>query len=89
MKSLFRVTLRGMRDSYGVSYVVADDAGKAYEHVLADMNKRDIGFSKDRALDKVELLAEEYEYAKCGTRLYVTPTGQCTPALPEREAGES
>lgn len=70
MKSLFRVTLRGMRDSHGVSYVVAEDAGKAYERVLADMNKRDLGFSKDRALDKVELIAEEREYAKCGTRLY-------------------
>jgi hypothetical protein len=72
-----------MRDSHGIAYVVAGDAGKAYALVLEDVNKRDLGFSKDRALHTVELLAEECEYTQCGTRLYVPPTDRRTPEQPE------
>lgn len=72
MKSLFRVTLRGMHDSHGISYVIAEDAGSAYATVLADMNKRDLGFSKDRAMLKVELMAEGADYPSCGVKLYIS-----------------
>lgn len=79
MKSLFRVTLRGMRDSYGVSYVVAGDAGEAYDRVLNEMNDRDLGFAKERALDKVELIAEAGQYPTCGTILYLPTTQDTRP----------
>ncbi len=72
---LYRVTCRGMTTSsagvaHGIAYVLAGNPAEAYEIVLDDLNKRDIGFYKERALDRVELLAENVEYPQCGTRVY-------------------
>ena len=73
---LYRVTCRGMTtgiaggDTPGVAYVVAPDASGAYKRLRARLDKDDIGFAKDRVLDKVELLAEEDDYPECGVRLF-------------------
>lgn len=77
MRKLYRVTLKGMFSNnssspvYGVSYVVADNPSEAYNVVQNDLVQRDIGFDHQRALDKVELIAEDTEYPDCRTRLYV------------------
>lgn len=75
-QKLYRVTLRGMTHSstgviHGVSYVVAYDPEHAYRVVRNDMDKRNIGFKHDRELLSVELIAEDYAYTECKTRLYV------------------
>lgn len=70
MTSLYRVTCVGMTASHGVAYVVARDAAAAYRRVRDDLDARDLGFHKERALDRVELLAEDAPYPGCGRRLY-------------------
>lgn len=73
---LYRVTCRGMTTTvggnvaHGLAYVVAEDAADAYRRVRTELDKTDLGFSKDREMDKVELLAEEGMYPDCGHRLY-------------------
>lgn len=79
---LYRVTLRGMTSSiggaaYGISYVVADNTDMAYSIVKGVLDKEDIGFTTDRALDKVELIAEEGLYAPCRTVLYMQEGKKC------------
>ena len=75
--NLYRVTLRGMHidlevaSIHGISYVVASGPDRAYDLVRADLNKRDIGLSKDRALQTVDLLAQNVEYPECGYRLRI------------------
>lgn len=77
---LYLVKLRGMQSSlssgirYGHAYVVAKDSAKAYEQVLNFLEKDDIGFSGDREMESVELLAENVEYPDCNVRLYL-PSG--------------
>ena len=75
-KKLYRVTLRGMTYSvigpiYGIAYVIADDPDKAYKKLKVDLEKRDLGFSHQRELDKIELIAENVEYPDCNTILYL------------------
>jgi hypothetical protein len=72
---LYRVTTRGMQTSstgvaHGISYVVATDPTSAYEIVRNYLNEKDYGFSDDRELEKIELLAEEYEFTKTKTILF-------------------
>lgn len=74
-RNLYRVTLRSTLA--GPYYVVAETADAAVETVIADMNRRDYGFTKDRVLDRVELLAEQRDYPRIA-RLYVTP---CPPSV--------
>lgn len=80
---LFRVTCRGMTSTltgsatHGVAYVVSENAADAYSQVRSRLDKCDLGFPKDRSLDKVELLAEEtpegHNYPECLTTLYLGP----------------
>lgn len=73
---LFRVTCRGMASSasgrvaHGVAYVVATNSDDAYQRVRADLDKRDIGLTNERELDKIELIAESCDYPDCGIRLF-------------------
>lgn len=73
---LYRVTLGGLRGFspgtvFGVSYVVAPDPAIAYEMVRKFLDDRRIGFVKDRALDRIELLAEAGEGGACKTMLFL------------------
>ena len=74
---LYKVTRRGMTSglgsgqAYGVAYVVAEDPERAYRTVRASLDTRDLGFSSDRELSSVELIAEAAPYPGCGTILYL------------------
>lgn len=76
-KKLWRVTLRGMKSSimddqtWGVSYAVAETAHEAGEKVKTSLTSRDIGFPRDREVEKIELLAENVNYPDCRTVLYM------------------
>ena len=75
-QKLYRVTLRGMTYSTtgvveGISYVVATGAEEAYQKVKKRLDDKNYGFSEDRELDKVELLASTYEYTDTKTLLYL------------------
>ena len=73
---LFKVTLRGMTVTstgvvYGVTYAVADDPTTAYLKVKKFLDTNDIGFSKERELLSVELIADSNIYPDCGTLLHL------------------
>ncbi len=70
-QKLFKVTCRGMHESHGIAYVVASDAGAAYERVYSDLSARGLGFTHDRALQCVELMADDAEFPDCDRRLYL------------------
>lgn len=75
-KKLYRVTLRGMTHSstgsaYGLSYVVAENSDEAYKKVRKFLDENDLGFTKHRELDKVELIADSYIYTDVGCLLHL------------------
>jgi hypothetical protein len=75
-KKLFRVTLKGMTInstgiSYGISYVIAENSNEAYKKVRNFLDKEDLGFSHERELDTVELLAEDYYCTDVRTLLFL------------------
>ena len=72
---LFRVNLTGLNNITGVnlqsSYVIAEDANLAYEKVRKYLDEKDYGFRDDRAMESVQLLAEDYEYTETRVRLFL------------------
>ena len=73
---LYRVNLKGMKSNptgvaYGVSYVIAKNPTDAYEKVKTFLDKEDLGYTKDREMESIELIAEEYRYTKTGHILYI------------------
>ena len=75
-KKLYRVTLKGMTYSstgvvHGISYVVAKNSEEAYQKVREHLDEKDLGFSGDRELDKIELIAEAWDYTDVKTMLFV------------------
>lgn len=74
---LYRVTLRGMTTTfgdgvaYGISYVVAKNAEQAYQKVKKFVDEKDLGYCHQRELNKIELIAEDYQYTKTGTILFL------------------
>ncbi len=73
---LYRVKLRGMTSeilstAYGHPYVVADSANEAIDKVRLYLNKRNLGFARERELDTITLLAEEGDYPDCLIQLFV------------------
>lgn len=78
MLSLYLIKCKGMQSrisgttAHGIAYVIAKDAGEAYKILRDDLDKRDLGFSSDRAMDTVELIAQNTEAPECGIKLYIT-----------------
>ena len=70
--NLYRVTTKKGYGDCGVFHVVAQDAGQAYAAVRAFLDNKDLCFTNERALDRVELLAEGKLYPECGSRLLHT-----------------
>lgn len=68
---LFRVVCRGMKSSYGISYVVATDPTSAYQKLKDYLDQHDLGFHKDREMEKIELIADTYQHGDCGTQLFL------------------
>ena len=60
---LYKVTLLGMLNGYGTSYVVAEDPTSAYETVKKFLDANNLGFTDHRKMDRVELLADTVQYA--------------------------
>lgn len=81
-RNLYRVWLRSF--IAGPYYVVAETTDAAVNEVIMDMNRRDSGFSRDRVLDKVELVAQQYEYT-AAPRLFIAP---CPPTRDEYGDGK-
>jgi len=68
---LYRVELTGMTYSvigkvYGISYVVAENSDQAYIKVKEFLDVNNIGFTSDRELKLVELIADEVKYSVVG-----------------------
>lgn len=75
-KKLYKVTLKGMTHNstgvkYGINYVVANDSEEAYRKVRKFLDDGDMGFSSERELDKIELLAENYQYTNTQYMLFL------------------
>ena len=71
MLKLYRVTCRGMQDTHGTAYVVAQDPSSAYAEVREYLDKNSLGFPKERELLEIRLLASEEEHPDCGVRVYL------------------
>lgn len=75
--NLYRVTLQGMNSSiagsiaHGVSYVAALDPTEAYNKVRKYLDEKDYGFSSDRVLKSIELLASNDIYSGCTMMLFL------------------
>ncbi len=75
---LYLIKLKGMSSmlltgsvTYGVAYVVAEDATKAYETVRQYLDKENIGFAGEREMYSVQLLADTAQYPLCKIKLYL------------------
>lgn len=70
-QKLFRVELRGMKQSHGDSYVIAPDPTSAHLKLKTYLKEHDLGFYKDRELDKITLIADSDRYGDCGVKLFL------------------
>ena len=73
---LYRVFLRGLSSnavSVGESgsYVVANDPTEAYLKVKRELDRKNYGFTRERELDRVEFIAEAYDYTNAPNKLYL------------------
>ena len=71
---LFYVECKGMTSNptgapWGIAYVLAEDPTEAYNKLRAKLEKEDLGFSHERILSKVSLVAEEGLYPDCRMQL--------------------
>jgi len=57
---LYKVTVKGKKQAY----VIASNAEEAYQMFRSFLDAENLMFQRDRALDRVELLAEEDKYAE-------------------------
>jgi len=78
---LYRVLLKGMTHNstgvaYGDSYVVATNPEEAYRKVRTFLDDEDLGFDRERCLESVTLLAEEYHYTDTGHLLFIGVAGK-------------
>lgn len=76
-KKLYHVICAGMttciagQTAHGSAYVVAENSEEAYRMVRSSLDKRDLGFSHEREMYRVELMAENTDYPQCGHPLYI------------------
>lgn len=75
-KKLYKVTLKGMTYNsfgmaYGNSYVIAENTEEAYKKVLKFLEEHKLGSSRDRELDKIELIADSYRYTNLDYLLHL------------------
>lgn len=72
---LFKVKLRGIFGTgggvkYHKSYVVAKTMDGAYKKIRDYLDDKGYGFTEDRELSSIDLVAEDYEYTNVLTRLF-------------------
>ena len=74
---LWLVTLQGMNTAvnsapHGKAYILANDPKEASERLLSYVKDNNLGFTNERELKSVELIAEADDlYPKCGMRLFL------------------
>lgn len=51
---------------YSIFYVLAENPDEAYKKVRKFLDDNDIGFTANRCLNKITLLADEYKYNELG-----------------------
>ena len=73
---LYKVTLKGMTHtstgvSHGISYAVAENLDEAYAKVKKYVDEKDLGFSRDRELATIELVADSADYNNVGIMLHL------------------
>lgn len=73
---LYKVTLKGMTNvtsgvNYGISYVIAVNSDEAYRKVRDFLDKHEYGFTRDRELFCVELIADSYQFNHVGHMLFI------------------
>lgn len=78
-KKLFKVTCRGMNFFstgvvHGIAYVVANHPTQAYEILRKHLDKSNLGFTSERELESIELIAEDYEYTNTKIMLFIDST---------------
>ena len=73
---LYRVQLQGMGHGFGSTnaphgdvYVIAKSVQEAADTAIKRVQDRNLGFSKERALKSVTLLADSYEHTDAPMRL--------------------
>jgi hypothetical protein len=71
---LFLVECKGMKYNVtsapgGIAYVLAENPSQAYDKLRDILDKRDLGFSHERELESIRLLAEDSDYPNCRMRL--------------------
>ena len=86
---LYRVTLCGFNGytsgaDPGTSYVVATDPTAAYQTVRAELDRRECGFSHDRELKSVELIADAYKHTDVRAELFIAPALECPFPNPDK-----
>ena len=67
---LYKIYLTGAIDNIKPAYSLAENAEEAYQNVRTWLDKKDYGFSSQRELAKVELVAEDKLYTKTGAILF-------------------
>ena len=67
-KKLYLIDLGHPLNEY---YVVEADPTAAYKKLRSDLDKRDYGFSKDREMKTIALIADSDEYGDCCIRIYL------------------
>jgi len=66
-RNLYKVHCIGnISDKRFHPFVIADNPTEAYEYVLQFLTKNQIGFSSERVLHDIELLAEPDSYTEAG-----------------------
>jgi len=68
MMKLFMINLKGFCKPF---YVSAEGLSDAYGKLRSSLDKREIGFTKDRCLSRIELIAEEGDYPECEIRFII------------------
>lgn len=74
---LYKVTCQGMhgglgdRHAHGIAYVVAENTYSAYKMLRKFLDENDLGYSGDRELKSVELIADSYIYSDIGYMLHL------------------
>lgn len=62
-KKLYTVTTKmPLASKLQTCYVVAENTDQAYQKVRDFLDKKDVGFKKERALESVSVIAEAYEF---------------------------
>jgi hypothetical protein len=76
-KYLYKVTLKGMcygithEKIHGIAYVVATNLNDAYQKVKDKLDEKDYGFTYERQLDKIEIIADTSWYGNTDYMLYL------------------